>query len=94
MKYTGTHHKLIDSACTSNSKKKWDQVLFYLEGHTVSNAEEAIAPGFESPLAPNVVPSAELERELFDRQGPKRDDTPLKIAVKSAPANVVAALCH
>ncbi len=94
MKYSGTLHKLIDSACTSNSKKKWDQVLFYLEGHTVSNAEEARAPGFESPLAPNVVPSAELERELFDQQGPKRDDTPLKIAVKSAPANVVAALCH
>lgn len=93
-KYSGTLHKLIESACNSNSKKKWDQVLFYLEGHTVSNPELAKAPCFESPLGPNVVPSAELERELFDQQGPKREDSPLKIAVKSAPANIIAALCH
>ena len=93
-KYSGTLHKLIESACNSNSKKKWDPILFYLEGHTVSNAEEAKAPSFESPLAPSMVPSAELERELFDQQGPKREDSPLKIAVKSAPANVIAALCH
>ena len=93
-KYIGTLHKLIESACNSNSKKKWDQVLFYLEGHTVSNAEVAKAPVFESPLAPSMVPSAELERELFDQQGPKREDSPLKIAVKSGPANVISALCH
>ena len=93
-KYNGTLHKLIDSACTSNSKKKWDQVLFYLEGHTVGITELSKEPGFESPLSPSLVPSAELERELFDQQGPKREDSPLKIAVKSAPANIVAALCH
>jgi len=93
-KYSGTLHKLIESACHSNSEKKWSQVLFYLEGHTISNAKEAKPPGFESPLAPSMVPSPELERELFDQQGPKREDSPLKIAVKSAPANVIAALCH
>jgi len=93
-KYSGTLHKLIESACNSNSKKKWDQVIFYLEGHCVSNAEAAKEPAFKSPLAPSMVPSAELERELFDQQGTKKEDTPLKIAVKSAPAIVIAALCH
>ena len=93
-KYSGTLHKLIESACNSNSKKKWDQVIFYLEGHSVNNAEAAKEPAFKSPLAPSMVPSAELERELFDQQGTKKEDTPLKIAVKSAPAIVIAALCH
>mmetsp|Transcript_10337 Transcript_10337/g.30241 ORF Transcript_10337/g.30241 Transcript_10337/m.30241 type:complete len:1951 (+) Transcript_10337:118-5970(+) len=93
-KYSGTLHKLIESACHSNSDKKWSQVLFYLEGHTISDANTAQPPGFESPLAPSMVPSPELERELFDQQGPKREDSPLKIAVKSAPAKVIAALCH
>lgn len=94
-KYVGTLHKLIDSACASNNngKKKWDQVLFYLQGHTVPN-QRARAPEFESPLPPNVVPSPDLECELFDPQGPKKEDTPLKIAIKAAPASVVAALCH
>ena len=93
-KYSGNLHKLIDSACTSNSTKKWDQVLSYLEGHTINDPEEVEPPDFESPLAPNMIPSPELERELFDRQGPKSEDSPLKIAARSAPANIVAALCH
>ncbi|KAG7344095.1 ankyrin repeat domain protein [Nitzschia inconspicua] len=92
-KYVGTLHKLIESACVSNSKKKWDQVIFYLQGHTVPN-QRAVAPEFDSPLPPNVVPSPDLECELFDQQGPKKEDTPLRIAIKAAPANVVAALCH
>lgn len=91
-RYTGTLHKLVDSACVSNSRKKWDQVLFYLEGHTVPC--DTMVPPFESPLAPNMAASPELLVELLDAQGPKRDDTPLKVALKAAPANVVAALCH
>jgi len=96
-RYSGTLHKLIESACNSDSKKKWDQVLFYLEGHTISNAKIAKPPVFESPLAPSMIPSVELECELFDQQCSKKgkkEDTPLKIAVKGAPANVIAALCH
>ncbi|KAL3923260.1 MAG: hypothetical protein SGILL_001758 [Bacillariaceae sp.] len=93
-KYTGTLHKLIESACVSNnSKKKWDQVVHYLEGHTVPNAR-AEPPEFESPLPPDVVCSPDLDCELFDPQGPKKEDTPLKIAVKAAPAKVIAALCQ
>ena len=92
-RYHGTLHKLIDSASASNSKTKWNQVLHYLEGHTIAN-NAASNPNFESPLPPYSSPSTELEAELFDQQGPKKDDTPLKIAIKNAPAVVVAALCH
>ena len=96
-RYSGTLHKLIDGACNSNSKKKWDQVVFYLEGHTVSNANIAKPPNFETPLGISMIPSVELECELFDQQCSKKgkkEDTPLRIAVKAAPANVIAALCH
>ena len=67
--------------------------MHYLEGHTVAN-NAASNPTFDSPLPPYTNPSVELEVELFDQQGPKREDSPLKIAVKAAPAHVVAALCH
>ncbi|KAL3924463.1 MAG: hypothetical protein SGILL_001035, partial [Bacillariaceae sp.] len=94
-KYTGTLHKLIETACLSNNpKKKWDQVLHYLEGHTVPNPRGSEPPEFESPLPPDVVCSPDLDCELFDPQGPKKEDTPLKIAVKAAPAKIIAALCH
>ena len=93
-KYSGNLHELIDSASTSNSRKDWDEVLFYLEGNSVDDTEEVEPPDFESPLPPYKFASPELERELFDKQGPKRDDSPLKMAAKSAPANVIAALCH
>lgn len=92
-RYDGTLHKLVDSASASNSKTKWNQVLHYLEGHTISN-KGVPNPKFESPLPPYSSPSTELEAELFDQQGPKKDETPLKIAIKNAPASVVAALCH
>jgi serine/threonine protein kinase/ankyrin repeat protein len=92
-RYEGTLHKLIDNACSSNRKTTWNQVMHYLEGHTVSN-NAASNPTFDSPLPPFTNPSVELEVELFDQQGPKREDSPLKIAVKAAPAHVVAALCH
>lgn len=92
-RYNGTLHKLIDSASASNSKTKWNQVLHYLEGHTIAN-NNAANPKFESPLPPYSSPSTELEAELFDQQGSKKEDSPLKIAIKNAPAVVVAALCH
>lgn len=92
-RYTGTLHKLIDSASTSNSKTKWNQVLHYLEGHTVANNTSS-NPSYDSPLPPYSSPSVELEVELFDQQGPKREDSPLKIAIKTAPAVIIAALCH
>ena len=92
-RYHGTLHKLIDSACSANAKAQWTQVLNYLESHTVSS-DKAALPNFDSPLPPHTAPSVELEVELFDQQGSKRDDFPLKIAVKAAPAEVVAALCH
>jgi serine/threonine protein kinase/ankyrin repeat protein len=92
-RYDGTLHKLVDNACSSNRKTTWNQVMHYLEGHTVSN-NSANNPVFDSPLPPYTGPSVELEVELFDQQGPKREDSPLKIAVKAAPAHVVAALCH
>jgi ankyrin repeat protein len=92
-RYNGTLHKLVDNACSANSKTTWNQVLHYLECHTVSNAS-APNPRFDSPLPPYTSPSVELELELFDQQGPKREDSPLKIAVKAAPAQIIAALCH
>ena len=93
-RYQGTLHKLIDSASTSNSKTKWNQVLHYLEGHILSDDATVPNPNFDSPLPPYSRPSTELEAELFDQQGPKKEDTPLKIAVMNAPATVIAALCH
>lgn len=92
-RYNGTLHKLLDSATSSDTKSKWAQVLNYLEGHTVANNTSS-NPRFDSPLPPYSAPSVELEVELFDLQGPKRDESPLKIAIKSAPAQIVAALCH
>jgi ankyrin repeat protein len=92
-RYEGTLHKLVDNACSSNRKTTWNQVMHYLEGHTVSD-NAASNPAFDSPLPPYTNPSVELEVELFDQQGPRREDSPLKIAVKAAPAHVVAALCH
>jgi len=92
-RYKGTLHKIIESASSSNSKTKWNQVLHYLEGHTVGD-NSASNPPFDSPLPSYSIPSVELEVELFDQQGPKREDSPLRIAVRSAPAIVVAALCH
>mmetsp|Transcript_59531 Transcript_59531/g.145847 ORF Transcript_59531/g.145847 Transcript_59531/m.145847 type:complete len:2043 (+) Transcript_59531:649-6777(+) len=91
-RYTGALHKLIDSACVTNSRKKWDQVLFYLEGHTVPC--EPLVPPFESPLSPNVAASPDLQRQLLDGQGPKRDETPLRLALRAAPSKIIAALCH
>ncbi len=93
VRYNGTLHKLIDSASASNSKTKWNQVLHYLEGHTIANTN-AVNPKFDSPLPPYSSPSTELEAELFDQQGTKQEDSPLKIAIKNAPAVVIAALCH
>lgn len=93
VRYQGTLHKLIESASASNSKTKWNQVLHYLEGHTIAN-NNATNPKFESPLPPYSSPSTELEAELFDQQGPKKEDSPLKIAIRNAPAVVIAALCH
>eukprot|EP00934_Nitzschia_sp_Nitz4_P003396 Nitzschia sp. Nitz4//scaffold137_size62074//51311//57656//NITZ4_006427-RA/size62074-snap-gene-0.20-mRNA-1//1//CDS//3329535736//3386//frame0 len=92
-RFNGTLHKLVDGACTTNSKTKWNQVIHYLEGHTIAN-NDATNPRFDSPLPPYSSPTLELEAELLDGQGPKREDTPLKIAVRSAPAVVIAALCH
>ena len=92
-RYNGTLHKLVDSACSGNSKTTWNQVLHYLECHTVGNATAA-NPKFDSPLPPYTSPSVELELELFDQQGPKREESPLRIAIKSAPSHIVAALCH
>lgn len=93
-RYSGTLHKLIDSASTANSKTKWNQVLHYLEGHTISDDDSVDNPNFDSPLPPYSSPSSELAAELFDLQGVKKEDTPLKIAIQRAPATVIAALCH
>lgn len=88
-RYSGTLHKLIDSASSANSKTKWNQVLTYIEGRTVAKNEGD--PDFDSPFTS---PTYELERELYDKQGPRREDFPLKIAVRAAPANIVAVLCN
>ena len=66
-RYTGTLHKLIDNATAS---KKWNQVLHYIEGHTLHDPE-AKAPNFESPLEAHASPSNELKVELLDAQDRK-----------------------
>jgi ankyrin repeat protein/serine/threonine protein kinase len=85
--------RLLEGAADSNSKTKWNLVLNYLQSHTLSNSE-APTPPFDSPLPPNSCPTVELEDQLLDSLRKNPEDTPLKIAVKSAPSYIVAALCH
>jgi len=76
-------------------KGNWNVLLNYLEGHAVGD-RDASNPAFDSPIPPYSIASPDLERELISAQGPKQDETPLRIAAlcKACPSNVVAALCH
>lgn len=89
----GTLHKLADFGA-SGKRSHWNQLLNYLEGHAIGNASASTNPKFDSPLPPFTGPSQELQRELLDAQGPKHEETPLRIACKAAPSYIVAALCH
>ncbi|KAL3938529.1 MAG: hypothetical protein SGBAC_006580 [Bacillariaceae sp.] len=84
----GNLHRLLESASSSNSQSKWNQILRYLEGHTVRN-KEAPTPPFNSPIPPYSCPTDDLEDQLLDE-----DELPLIVAVQLAPSNIVAALCH
>ncbi|CAB9497173.1 Ankyrin Repeat [Seminavis robusta] len=88
----GNNHKNHSRAVTAQNL--WNKVLQYLENH--STTDGAIErPEFDSPLPPYSVPSEILDEQLLERKfGPRQDNTILKLAVTSAPAPVVAALCH
>ena len=92
-RYRGTLHKLVEQGPLK--KGNWNLVLNYLEGHAVGN-RKADNPPFASPLPNLTAASPDLERELLSAQGPKQDETPLRIATlcKSCPSQVLAALCH
>ena len=92
-RYRGTLHKLVEQGPLK--KGNWNLVLNYLEGHAVGN-RNAENPSFVSPLPNLTAASPDLERELLCPQGPKQDETPLRIATlcKSCPSQVLAALCH
>eukprot|EP00543_Licmophora_paradoxa_P004144 CAMPEP_0202452004 /NCGR_PEP_ID=MMETSP1360-20130828/10290_1 /ASSEMBLY_ACC=CAM_ASM_000848 /TAXON_ID=515479 /ORGANISM="Licmophora paradoxa, Strain CCMP2313" /LENGTH=988 /DNA_ID=CAMNT_0049070699 /DNA_START=15 /DNA_END=2977 /DNA_ORIENTATION=+ len=97
-RYTGTLHKLCEQGGyyqNNHNKRKnaWTHVLQYLELNTVSDPR-AWKPPFESPLPPYTEASDELENELLDEQGPKKEETPLRISVRIAPSQIIAALCH
>ncbi|CAJ1958694.1 unnamed protein product [Cylindrotheca closterium] len=84
----GNLHRLLESASSSGSKTKWNQVLHYLQGHTARN-KDAPTPPFDSPIPPYSCPTVDLEDQILDE-----DELPLIVAVQSAPSYVVAALCH
>mmetsp|Transcript_7045 Transcript_7045/g.11143 ORF Transcript_7045/g.11143 Transcript_7045/m.11143 type:complete len:1851 (-) Transcript_7045:356-5908(-) len=91
-RYIGTLHKICEGA--SNKKSGWNDVLSYLEVHSISD-KEAHNPPFDSPLPPYSAPSDGLKKELLDRQGPRKEDTPLRIIMRtSAPSHIVAAMLH
>lgn len=92
-RYRGTLHKLVEQGPLK--KGNWNLLLNYLEGHAILD-KDAVKPPFESPLPPFTKASNDLQRELLSAQGPKQDETPLRIAtlVKACPSNVMAALCH
>ena len=90
-RYSGTLHKLADAGPAK--KGNWNLLLNYLEGYAVSD-NRARNPRFDSPLPPYCAANLDLAKELIDGQGPKREDTPLRIACRTAPSNVIAALCH
>lgn len=91
-RYIGTLHKICEGA--QNKKSGWNDVLSYLEVHAVSD-KEAHNPPFDSPLPPYSAPSVGLKKELLDRQGARKEDTPLRLIIRtSAPSYVVAAMLH
>ena len=90
-RYSGTLHKLSEAGPTK--KGNWNLLLNYIEGYAISDSR-AQNPRFDSPLPPYSAASPDLARELIDAQGPKREDTPLRIACRTAPSNIIAALCH
>ena len=90
-RYSGTLHKLAEAGPAK--KANWNLLINYLEGYAVADSQ-APNPNFDSPLPPYSAPNDDLSRELVDCQGPKQEDTPLRIAIRSAPSNVIAALCH
>ena len=67
--------------------------MTYLELHSISNPQ-ATNPTFDSPLPPYTAASPQLFKELQTREGPRKEDTPLRIVCKTAPSHVIAALCH
>jgi ankyrin repeat protein len=90
-RYIGTLHKLTDAG--SSKPGNWNLILNYLEGYVIADSNSR-NPRFDSPLPPYSAPSPDLARQLIDPQGPKREDTPLRIACRTAPSNLIAALCH
>jgi len=90
-RYSGTLHKLADAGPAK--KGNWNLLLKYLEGYAIAD-KSARNPRFDSPLPPYSAATEDLARELVDGQGPKREDTPLRIACRTAPTGVIASLCH
>ena len=90
-RYVGTLHKLCDNG--PHKKGGWTDLLTYLELHSISDPQ-ATNPNFDSPLAPYTAASVQLKKELLTREGPRKEDTPLRIVAKTAPALILAALCH
>lgn len=101
-RFLGTLHKLADMAANSGNSAganhHWTQITNYLEVHSIAHASKT-NPKFDSPLPPFTSASRELERELLDQQGTKREDTPLRIVLRAnssvtIPSSIVAALLH
>lgn len=90
-RYVGTLHKLCDNG--PHKKGGWSDLLTYLELHSISDPE-AVNPSFDSPLPPYTSPSPHLTKELLTREGARKEDTPLRIVCRTAPAHIIAALCH
>lgn len=90
-RYVGTLHKLCDNG--AHKKGGWGDLLTYLELHSISDPQ-ATNPSFDSPLPPYTAASPHLTKELLTREGPRKEDTPLRIVCKTAPAHVIAAICH
>jgi hypothetical protein len=90
-RFVGTLHKLCDNG--PHKKGGWTDLMTYIELHSISD-HQAWIPPFESPLAPYSAPSPQLERDLLTREGPRKEETPLRIVCRTAPSHIIAALCH
>ena len=92
-RYSGTLHKLCDAG--ASKKGNWNQLLTYLEVHSMTDPMVK-NPKFDSPLPPFTAPTDDLYEELMDTQGPRREETPLRIlsSRSQTPSHIIAALCQ
>jgi hypothetical protein len=91
-RYVGTLHKLCDNG--PHKKGGWSDLLTYLRNCILSVTQKLPNPAFDSPLPPYTSPSPHLTKELLTREGARKEDTPLRIVCRTAPAHIIAALCH